>query len=94
MVPCPEALAVLLSALALNKLIIGLLILLAFSSGLAAVLVIIGIIMVTAARLLEKRYPSGQSISKLSDLSYTFMVLMGLIIAGRSFMNTGWLQWK
>ena len=84
MVPCPEALAVLLTALALNKLILGLILLLAFSSGLAAVLVAIGILMVTAARLFEKRYPSTSTISRLSDISYIFLVLMGLLIALRS----------
>lgn len=84
MVPCPEALAVLLTALALNKLVLGLILLLAFSSGLAAVLVAIGILMVTAARLFEKRYPSSGTISRLSDISYIFLVLMGLVIALRS----------
>lgn len=88
MVPCPEALAVLLTALALNKLVLGLLILLAFSSGLAAVLVAIGIVMVSAARLLEKRYPSKTMISRLSDLSYATMIVMGMVIAIRSYLNT------
>ncbi|MBN9419695.1 MAG: sulfite exporter TauE/SafE family protein [Candidatus Eremiobacteraeota bacterium] len=88
MVPCPEALAVLLTALALNKLAFGLLILLAFSSGLAAVLVAIGIVMVSAARVLEKRYPSKTMISRLSDLSYTTMIVMGMVIAIRSYLNT------
>jgi nickel/cobalt transporter (NicO) family protein len=89
MVPCPEALAVLLSALALNKLVTGLLILLAFSSGLAAILVAIGILMVCASRLFEKRYPANDTISRLSDVSYCFMVLMGLAIALRSLWQTG-----
>lgn len=88
MVPCPEALAVLLTALALNKLVLGLLILLAFSSGLAAVLVAIGIVMVSAAKLLEKRYPSKTMISRLSDLSYATMIVMGMVIAIRSYLNT------
>lgn len=89
MVPCPEALAVLLSALALNKLAIGLLILFSFSAGLAAILVAIGVLMVTATRLFEKKYPSSKTISRLSDVSYCFMVLMGLAIALRSLLETG-----
>jgi ABC-type nickel/cobalt efflux system permease component RcnA len=88
MVPCPEALAVLLTALALNKLVLGLLILLAFSGGLAAVLVAIGIVMVSAAKLLERRYPSQSMISRLSDLSYAAMTVMGMVIAIRSYLNT------
>ena len=88
MVPCPEALAVLLTALALNKLVLGLMILLAFSSGLAAVLVAIGIVMVSAARRLERRYPSKGLISRLSDFSYAVMIIMGMVIAVRSYLNT------
>ena len=88
MVPCPEALAVLLTALALNKLVLGLFILLAFSSGLAAVLVAIGIVMVSAARLLERRYPSKGMIARLSDFSYATMIIMGMVIAIRSYLNT------
>ena len=88
MVPCPEALAVLLTALALNKLMLGLLILLAFSGGLAFVLVLIGIVMVRAAALFEKRYPSKGMISRMSDVSYTLMVITGLIIAVRSYLST------
>ena len=88
MVPCPEALAVLLTALALNKLVLGLFILLAFSAGLAFVLMLIGIVMVTAARQLERRYPSKGLISRLSDVSYTLMVIMGMVIAIRSYLST------
>lgn len=88
MVPCPEALAVLLTALALNKLVLGLLILLAFSGGLAFVLVLIGIVMVKAARLLERRYPSQGMISRMSDVSYTLMVIMGMVIAIRAYLST------
>lgn len=84
MVPCPEALAVLLTALALNKVLLGLIILVAFSAGLAAVLVAIGILMVTASKLFEKRYPSSGTISRLSDISYIFLTLMGLVIALRA----------
>lgn len=89
MVPCPEAMAVLLTALALNKLAIGMMILLAFSSGLAAILVLIGVVMVTAARFFENRYPSSGTISRLSDFSYVVMIFMGLVIAGRSLWEAG-----
>lgn len=92
MVPCPEALAVLLSALALNQLALGLLVLLAFSSGLAAVLVTIGIVMVSASRLLQSRYPSGRTIARLSQVSYCFMILMGLAITARNLWETGVLR--
>jgi len=51
-VPCPSALVVLLSAIALHRVGTGLLFILAFSLGLASVLVAIGILVVRASRLL------------------------------------------
>ena len=47
-VPCPAALVVLLSALSLNRVGFGLLLIVAFSVGLAAVLIATGLLMVYA----------------------------------------------
>ena len=45
-VPCPDALAILLIAISLNRLMLGLFVIVAFSAGLALVLIAIGIAMV------------------------------------------------
>jgi ABC-type nickel/cobalt efflux system permease component RcnA len=58
-VPCPDALAVLLIAVSLNRILLGLSVILAFSLGLAAVLIAIGIVMVKARPLLDRF--TGQS---------------------------------
>ncbi|MFN8613579.1 MAG: sulfite exporter TauE/SafE family protein [Vulcanimicrobiota bacterium] len=83
--PCPDAILVLLSALALHKLAIGMLVLLFFSAGLAFILVLIGFLMVLASRFFEKKYPSPGLINKISNLSYLFVIAMGLAIAFSAF---------
>lgn len=87
--PCPDAVIVLLSALALHKLALGLLVLIFFSAGLAFILVLIGFVMVLASRLFEKRYPSTGLINKISNLSYIFVIIMGLVIAASTFRTPG-----
>ncbi len=51
MLPCPSALVVMLAAVALNKAVYGMLLIVAFSVGLASVLTAIGIVLVTSRRL-------------------------------------------
>src|SRR5215470_1867616 len=53
-VPCPAALVVLLSALSLRRVGFGLLLIVAFSVGLALVLIAIGLLMVYARRLVAR----------------------------------------
>jgi ABC-type nickel/cobalt efflux system permease component RcnA len=54
MVPCPDAFVVLLMAVVVNRIALGIVIILAFSLGLAAVLITIGILMVKARPAVEK----------------------------------------
>ena len=55
LVPCPSALVVLLSAIALNRVGYGLLLVTAFSFGLAATLMVIGLVFVYAGRWMKNR---------------------------------------
>jgi len=59
-IPCPEALSVLLLAIGLNRTALGLVMIVAFSLGLAAVLVGLGLLLVTAAPALS-RFTSRRS---------------------------------
>jgi nickel/cobalt exporter len=78
-VPCPAALVVLLSAFSLHRIGFGLFLITAFSIGLAAVLVIIGLTMVYAKRLMSSRVRVGNTALRyLPFLSSAFMVLLGL----------------
>ena len=54
LLPCPSAIVVMLSAIALHRVAFGLLLILAFSFGLAAVLTGIGFILVYAGRVSER----------------------------------------
>ena len=80
--PCPAALVVLLSAFSLHRIGFGFFLITAFSFGLAAVLVIIGLAMVYARRAISSRVRTGQAALRyLPLLSSAFMVVLGLGIA-------------
>ena len=66
-VPCPAALVVLLSAFSLHRIGFGLFLITAFSFGLAAVLVIVGLTMVYAKRMMSSRDASWQHCPPLSS---------------------------
>jgi len=80
-VPCPAALVVLLSAFSLHRIGFGLFLITAFSFGLAAVLVTVGLTMVCAKRLIASRVPVGNTALRyLPFLSAAFMVVLGVAI--------------
>ena len=81
-IPCPAALVVLLSALSIHRVGFGLVLIVAFSIGLAAVLVIIGVLMVYASRLMSRFREDGPWINRWLPLtSSAVMALLGLGIA-------------
>ncbi len=54
LVPCPEALGIMVIAIGLNRILLGLGLIVAFSFGLAAVLIAIGILLVRSRSLAER----------------------------------------
>ncbi len=54
LVPCPDAIAILLVAIALNRIFLGLALIIAFSLGLAIVLIVIGLLMVSSSSLFKR----------------------------------------
>ncbi len=92
LVPCPAALVVLLAALSLNRVALGLVLLLAFSAGLAAVLIIIGVLIVTAGRWLH-RFDRLQGFARLLPrLSGIVILLLGAAIAAHALVAAGILS--
>jgi nickel/cobalt exporter len=90
MVPCPAALVVLLGAVSLHRIGFGLFLIVAFSLGLAAVLIAIGLLMVYAGQFLARSKSDGSMIKRWLPLaSAGCMLLLGLGITGRAFMTTG-----
>lgn len=78
-IPCPEALSVLLLAIGLNRTALGLGMIVAFSAGLAAVLVGLGLLLVTAApalsRFTGRRF--GGVAARLPLLSAVVVAILG-----------------
>ncbi len=91
LLPCPSALILMLSAIALRQVGVGMVLILAFSIGLAGVLTGIGLIMVYAGRFLE-RLPvrhSAVTTRLLPMASATFITLAGLAITYRALIEAG-----
>jgi len=81
-VPCPAALVVLLSAFSMRRTGFGLFLIVAFSVGLAAVLIAIGLLVVRARRLMARFRGDGVFVSCWLPLTSAAMVtLLGLAIA-------------
>ena len=78
LLPCPSALVMLLSAIALNRIGFGLALVSAFSLGLAGVLTGIGLMLVYAKELFERLPIQSPKISMLPTVSALFMTLIGL----------------
>jgi len=93
-VPCPAALVVLLSALSLRRVGFGLLLIVAFSLGLALVLVAIGLLVVYAGRLVTRLDERGPLVTRwLPLMSSAVMTLLGLSIAIQAVASGG-LAWQ
>lgn len=91
LLPCPSALILMLSAIALRQVGVGLVLILAFSVGLAGVLTGIGLIMVYAGRFLE-RLPvrHGTLTTRLLPMaSAAFITVAGLAITIKALAEAG-----
>jgi ABC-type nickel/cobalt efflux system permease component RcnA len=95
LLPCPSALVLLLSAIALQRVGLGLFLILIFSMGLAGVLTAIGLAFVYAGRLLEKA-PKVARFGRLAPLlpvfSALFVTLAGAAITTQAILQTGILS--
>jgi nickel/cobalt exporter len=92
MIPCPGALVVLLSAVALQRIAFGMLLIVAFSIGLAAVLVATGLLLVSARGVMQRWSGGGPWLTYLPFLSPLVMVPLGILLAVQSLRGTGLLS--
>jgi len=89
LIPCPSALVVMLGAIALNKIGFGLILVLAFSLGLAGALTGIGMMFIYAGKLFQ-RFPShAKIIGFLPVFSALFISLIGMGIVWRALTEMG-----
>lgn len=91
MVPCPSALILMLSAIALGRPGLGLMLLIAFSAGLSLVLIGIGVLALYAKQLLPdsqhaSRHPAFRLIPVFSSV---VVIVLGL---GITAVSAGWIQ--
>ena len=79
LVPCPEALGIMLIAIGLNRITMGLGMVVAFSFGLAAVLIVIGVLLVRTKSLLDRWGAAGSRWQTLLPVvSAVIVTLLGL----------------
>jgi ABC-type nickel/cobalt efflux system permease component RcnA len=94
-VPCPDALAVLLVSIAAGRILLGLWIIFFFSAGLACALILTGMILVLSGRLLSGRAASMAAAGRgkplalaetwLPRLSSLFIMALGILMIGGFF---------
>jgi ABC-type nickel/cobalt efflux system permease component RcnA len=90
MVPCPAALVVLLSAVSFHRVGFGLLLIVAFSVGLATVLIAIGVLMVYARRFMSRFRGEGPLLSRWLPLTSAAMVtLFGATMTVQALVTAG-----
>jgi nickel/cobalt exporter len=78
LLPCPSALVVLLSAIALHRIGLGLALILAFSVGLAATITSIGLVAVYAQRAFGRLRLDGPLVGALPSLSALLILAVGI----------------
>jgi ABC-type nickel/cobalt efflux system permease component RcnA len=90
LVPCPSALVLLLSSIALGRVVLGLTLLTAFSAGLALVLMAIGAMVLYARHLVPERTSVALPALRYAPvLSAAVVTALGLLMTG---VSLGWIQ--
>jgi len=84
LLPCPSALVVLLSAIALHRVGLGLALIVAFSVGLAATITAIGLVAVLARRAFGRLSLNGPVVRALPAVSAALILAVGVVITARA----------
>ena len=92
-VPCPAALVVLLGALAFHRVAFGLFLIVAFSAGLAAVLISLGLAMVYAGRFMSRFGAQGPLTQRWLPLASSAVItVIGITLTLQSLVTIGVLR--
>jgi nickel/cobalt exporter len=89
LLPCPSALVVLLAAISLHRVGLGLLLIVAFSAGLAVAITGIGLLAIFARRRLGRRRFDGPLVRLMPVASAVVILALGLAIAARALPEVG-----
>jgi ABC-type nickel/cobalt efflux system permease component RcnA len=79
-IPCPSALVVLLGAIAQGEIALGMLMIVAFSLGLAATLTVLGLAVVSAGRAIARLNIPARFVTAIPALSALLIVGVGLVL--------------
>ena len=80
LIPCPSALVVLLGAVAQGQLALGMLLIVAFSAGLALTLTALGLAVVLASRALGTLHVPTRVVTALPAASAGLIVVVGCVL--------------
>ncbi len=87
LLPCPSALVVLLAAISLHKVALGLLLIVAFSLGLAATITAIGLVALLARRAFQRASLDGPLMRLLPAFSAFVILVAGVAMTARAVPN-------
>jgi ABC-type nickel/cobalt efflux system permease component RcnA len=84
LLPCPSALVVLLAAISLHRVAFGLLLIVAFSAGLALSITGVGLVAVLAKRLFARKTFEGRLVGLLPAVSALVILVAGVAMTARA----------
>lgn len=87
--PCPSALVVMLAAISLNRVGYGLVLIIAFSLGLASVLTGCGLAFVYGGKLIDAIPGSGRLMRVIPVFSAAVIAIIGVVICYQALQQTG-----
>jgi Tol biopolymer transport system component len=80
LVPCPDAIAILLVAVAINRILLGLALIVSFSLGLAVILIVIGMLMVSGGRLFARMNFLSRVAPFMPIVSAGVVLILGVVL--------------
>jgi nickel/cobalt transporter (NicO) family protein len=80
LIPCPSALVVLLGAIAQGQIALGMVMIVAFSLGLATTLTVLGLVVVSAGRALSRLNVPTRVVTALPAVSASLIVGVGVVL--------------
>jgi ABC-type nickel/cobalt efflux system permease component RcnA len=87
MTPCPEAIGILLVAIGLNRIAFGMGLIVSFSLGLAAVLCLLGLLLVRTHGLVDRLGTMGQRAQRLLPLGSAVVVtILGAVMSAKGML--------
>jgi nickel/cobalt transporter (NicO) family protein len=84
LIPCPSALVVLLAAIAQHEVALGMLLIVAFSLGLAGTLTVLGLAVVHARRFVPPRIAASRAAALMPAASALIVMAVGFVLAARA----------